>query len=393
MSSKPSAQAELNLVERAQHLSERSGTFEKGLVSTKKYSEAINSVLRVIKRRFGPGYTVAPFGSTVYMRGFDVGQQLLANQEKGSQKTKGDLDLVILDMDRPLGFTPDLNLYQLPAIYNIRRLAFVLSEAGFKDVRSIPNASVPIVKFQCPRTQLSIDINVNDRLGLINSYLLRNYCDVLPGLRMLMAVIKLWTLPLGLNNPSGCGRKVTFSTYALVLMTLGWLQSTCLAPNLQHGFNISTESAKEGSFWIRSSPKAKKSTPVWCDVRFRSVTMQDCYPPLPVEEIFVDWLHFWGHTFDFELNSIDIKEGGVCTRQDATMPPNVSNVPVCIIDPFIRRKNVTINIGVDALDLFRSECRLTLDRIKTMGLPITEIISGYESLQRLGEPNFSFPET
>lgn len=169
------------------------------------------------------------------------------------------------------------------------------------------------VKFQCPRTQLSIDINVNDRLGLVNSYLLRNYCDVLPGLRMLMAVIKLWTLPLGLNNPSGCGRKVTFSTYALVLMTLGWLQvcnyctpccvryhliidsgwcmkSTCLAPNLQHGFNISTESAKEGSFWIRSSPKAKKSTPVWCDVRFRSVTMQDCYPPLPVEEIFVDWL-------------------------------------------------------------------------------------------------------
>jgi len=97
MSSKPGAHAELNLVKRAQHPNECSGTFENASMSTNKYSDAINCVLRVIKRRFGPSYTVAPFGSTVYMRGFDVSQHLLANKKaKWSQKTKGDLDLVIL---------------------------------------------------------------------------------------------------------------------------------------------------------------------------------------------------------------------------------------------------------------------------------------------------------
>ena len=48
-------------------------------------------VSKAMKRRFGPSYIVAPFGSTVYMRGFGVSPQLLENQN-----TKGDLDLVIL---------------------------------------------------------------------------------------------------------------------------------------------------------------------------------------------------------------------------------------------------------------------------------------------------------
>lgn len=81
------------------------------------------------------------------------------------------------------------------------------------------------VKFHDPVTQTSLDINVNDRLGLMNSRLLRNYGDALPGLRALLATIKLWAQPLGLNQPSmSRGSSVTFSTYSLALMTLGWLQ-------------------------------------------------------------------------------------------------------------------------------------------------------------------------
>ncbi|KAL4063671.1 hypothetical protein J3A83DRAFT_4283989 [Scleroderma citrinum] len=391
-SSKYGVQAELNFVERASHFSERSGTF-RGASTTPKHSEVIDHVSGVIKRRFGPTYNVEPFGSTVYMRGFGVSQQLLGNQNtNGLYRSKGDLDLVILDMDRPFGFTPDVDINKLPAIYNIWRLAAVFSRAGFKDVQPVPTASVPIVKFQDPRTQLSIDINVNDRLGLMNSHLLRNYCDVLPGLRKLLAVIKLWALPLDLNNPSG-GANVSFSTYALTLMTLGWLQFKGLAPNLQHGFDVSTELAKEGSFWIRSSTRAKNATRLWCDVRFRPVTAQDCYPPLPVEETFADWLHFWGHAFDFEHHSIDIKDGGVHPRPDAMMQsdaPRLSNV-VCVVDPFIRSRNVTRSVGHDTLDMLRTECRLTLDVVRTRRLPMSTIISGYGSLQRLREPRVSIP--
>ncbi|KIJ60776.1 hypothetical protein HYDPIDRAFT_116837 [Hydnomerulius pinastri MD-312] len=46
-----------------------------------------------------------------------------------------------------------------------------------------------------------MDINVNDRLGLINSYMILAYCYLLPGLRFLIAASKLWAKPLGLNEP------------------------------------------------------------------------------------------------------------------------------------------------------------------------------------------------
>ncbi|KAG6331619.1 hypothetical protein ID866_7473, partial [Astraeus odoratus] len=237
-----------------------------------------------------------------------------------------------------------------------RRLAAVLSRAGFTDVQSVPVASVPIgkarqnvpirllpasspVKFRDPRTQLSLDINVNDRLGLINSHLLRSYCDALPGLRTLLVAIKLWAQPLGLNSPSTARSMVTFSTYALALMTLGWLQSRGLAPNLQGGLEGVPQANGEGTFWIRNSPRKKDALHIECDVRFRLVMAWDRKPPLPLRETLIDWFQFWGYVFDFEHQAIDVKEGGVCVRPDAMedkaqLPDN----PVCVMDPFIRSK-------------------------------------------------------
>jgi hypothetical protein len=42
----------------------------------------------------------------------------------------------------------------------------------------------------------------------------------------MMVFIKRWAKPLGLNSPSRKGAPVTFSSYALMLMTIGLLQVT-----------------------------------------------------------------------------------------------------------------------------------------------------------------------
>jgi DNA polymerase sigma len=87
---------------------------------------------------------------------------------------------------------------------------------------------VTTVKFVDPITGLSCDINVNEQLGLLNSMMLKRYCDISPHLRFLIASVKAWAKPLGLNNPSNNRRRgfvsVTFSSYAFALMTIGFLQ-------------------------------------------------------------------------------------------------------------------------------------------------------------------------
>lgn len=120
------------------------------------------------------------------------------------------------------------------------QLARAISKAGFIKVTHRATASVPIggsffskkgefthsvkVRFRDPASGLDCDLNVNDRLGLINSTMIKEYCDAHPFLRPLLYRIKEWAKPLSLNSPSPPRGPVSFSSYALALMTISFLQ-------------------------------------------------------------------------------------------------------------------------------------------------------------------------
>lgn len=80
------------------------------------------------------------------------------------------------------------------------------------------------VKFRDQASGLNCDLNVNDRLGIVNSNMVKQYCDAHPLLRPLLYRVKEWAKPLGLNSPSPPRGSVSFSSYALTLMTIGFLQ-------------------------------------------------------------------------------------------------------------------------------------------------------------------------
>jgi DNA polymerase sigma len=86
------------------------------------------------------------------------------------------------------------------------------------------------VKFQDKKTGIQCDINVNDQPGFWNSLMIQRYTTLCPHLRGLLIVLKRWAKPLGLNNPSpkifSKKQPVTFSSYALALMTIALLQVT-----------------------------------------------------------------------------------------------------------------------------------------------------------------------
>ena len=85
------------------------------------------------------------------------------------------------------------------------------------------NSNAILVKLQDKTSRICCDINVNDQLGAFNTLLISRYCKLSPLLRPMMLAIKKWAKSIGLNSPSGYG-PVTFSSYSLTLMTIGFLQ-------------------------------------------------------------------------------------------------------------------------------------------------------------------------
>ncbi|KAL9709470.1 hypothetical protein Ac2012v2_007205 [Leucoagaricus gongylophorus] len=244
-------------------------------------------IRKLINDRYDSSYQVDTFGSSKY----------------GAASVKSDMDLIILDRSRPSGFHPG-DTTKTPKIYHMGKLAAVLRKGGFLKVKVIP-ATVPIVKFEDPKTKIKCDINVNEQTGYWNSMMIKQYAEQSPHLIPLLKAIKLWAKPLGLNAPSPEIPKapVTFSSYAYALMTIAFMQRRCLLPNLQD--NVDEISPRP--FWNRK--------PAWlCDLRFHSNL-----PSLPrndevaPSDLIGDWFRFWGD-FDPAQQVVDIRLGGILSR-------------------------------------------------------------------------------
>lgn len=360
---------------------------------TNTRDQIIRKVRHIIRCKYGARYFVQPYGSSVYMAMQDL-----------SRTGDGDLDLIVLDSKWPQGFSPAMDMKHLPPIYNTRKLAWIMQRAGFTDVKAIPWARVPIVKLTDPASGLQVDINVNERLGLMNTGLIKTYCDAVPSLRCLISAIKKWARPRALNQPSASGEPQTFNSYALVLMTIGWLQTRDLAPKLQAG--LQPMESNEHIFWMRSL----KSKQIPCDTRYHNPTTWVAPRIDALDNLVEQWFRFWAQ-FQFSRHVIDIKRGGIFPRiphfEGATEPDNITrcprsephnswskflgpdvdsmtmleSYPISVVDPFIRSKNVTRGISGQALRMFQAECAGAVELLK-LGTHMTDIVDGFDVLKQ-----------
>lgn len=187
-------------------------------------------------------------------------------------------------------------------------MSTVLWKSGFQILQKVPTATVPIVKFKDPSTDIQCDLNINDQLGSVNTSLIQQYCDILPVLRPLLLAIKRWARPLGYNSPAGApGEPITFSSYALAIMTIGLLQARGLLPNLQEG----TQFTEGRIFWLRTKTQER----VQCDARWKTVHDWTPSKTVEVEQALQDWFQYWGHEHDYRNNLLCIRRGGVLPRQ------------------------------------------------------------------------------
>ncbi|KAH9849393.1 hypothetical protein C2E23DRAFT_840027 [Lenzites betulinus] len=302
----------------------------------------------LINDTFGNMYSVQPFGSTCY----------------GASSNASDIDVVIFDNERPYGISPD-DTRPLPPIYNVRRIAQCLRRAGYMDISFIPNAAVPLVKFTDPATGMSCDANVNNRLGVYNTALLRQYCLRVPHLARFLRSVKVWVRSVGLNNPSAHKLPRSFSSYAITLMTIAWMQDIGHLPNLQADPDVILES----HFWEQRLGWNRK-------VEFSFGACKDwARPPYLRPPTFYRWLRFWAQEFDHEKSIVSIREGGFVDRP-AEAPREWGHLHmdsrdvgnIVVLDPLSDR-NCTYGISSAILNRFKQACAEEMTQWKEPHIP------------------------
>ncbi|NWX15183.1 GLD2 polymerase, partial [Aegotheles bennettii] len=144
-----------------------------------------------------------------YSRLFLVGSSL---NGFGTRSSDGDLCLVVKE-------EPVNQKTEARHILSLVQKLFSTKLCNYIERPQLIRAKVPIVKFRDKVRQF--DLNVNNVVGIRNTFLLRTYAYIENRVRPLVLVVKKWASFHDINDAS----RGTLSSYSLVLMVLHYLQS------------------------------------------------------------------------------------------------------------------------------------------------------------------------
>jgi len=359
----------------------------------KARADVIRRVNSIMQATFGRRFQVTAFGSTCY----------------GTDSTDSDLDLVMLDHKKPNGTLPDDDV-DLVGPYDIEAVAAALktvkslkrrSESMFTNVEAIPKALVPIVKFEDTATGLSCDLNVNDRLGVMNTLLIRQYCMLSPLVRPMIYVIKYWARNRELNDPSAL--RATPSSYTYALMTIAFLQMRRLLPNLQRPSDAEYPDPVKHIWFRKVARYSGKMVHMKCDVQVLASDKWEPSREVPTHrQALIEWFSYWASEHDYVHLAVSVRDGGIVPKLDIVKRHSpetdfdieghaesnlrhreVASIaellhfmqpPLCVHDPFIRVKNLTASVSIKDFKRFKEECAEACKLLQE-GLPIQLLCS------------------
>ncbi|NWR74408.1 GLD2 polymerase, partial [Centropus unirufus] len=136
----------------------------------------------------------------------------------GTRSSDGDLCLIVKE-------EPVNQKTEARHILSLVHKLFSTKLSSYIDRPHLIRAKVPIVKFRDKVRQVfcvEFDLNVNNIVGIRNTFLLRTYANIENRVRPLVLVVKKWASFHGINDAS----RGTLNSYSLVLMVLHYLQSS-----------------------------------------------------------------------------------------------------------------------------------------------------------------------
>ncbi|KAM9262461.1 poly(A) RNA polymerase GLD2 isoform 5-T9 [Morus bassanus] len=145
----------------------------------------------------------------------------------GTRSSDGDLCLVVKE-------EPVNQKTEARHILSLVQKLFSTKLSSYIERPQLIRAKVPIVKFRDKVSCVDFDLNVNNVVGIRNTFLLRTYAYIENRVRPLVLVVKKWASFHDINDAS----RGTLSSYSLVLMVLHYLQTIPepILPSLQRNY-------------------------------------------------------------------------------------------------------------------------------------------------------------
>ncbi|XP_023679027.1 poly(A) RNA polymerase GLD2 [Paramormyrops kingsleyae] len=225
----------------------------------------------------------------------------------GSRSSDADLCLVVKE--------GNVN-QRTDAVYILSLVQKLLYKLSYIDRPQLIRAKVPILKFRDKFSGLEFDLNVNNIVGIRNTFLLRSYAYTECRVRPVVLVIKKWAQHHGINDAS----RGTLSSYTLVLMVLHYLQTLsepvipCLQKDYPECFNPSME--------IHLVPEGPKDIPP-----FKSKNQS------ALGTLFLGFLKYFATEFKWDRQMISVREAEALPKPSCR---EWKDKFICVEEPFDR---------------------------------------------------------
>ncbi|KAM4050438.1 poly(A) RNA polymerase GLD2 [Anomaloglossus baeobatrachus] len=233
---------------------------------------------------------------------------LVGSSLNGFGTRSSDADLCLVIKDEPINQkTEARHILSLLQKHFYTRL-------GYIERPQLIRAKVPIVKFRDKVSGVEFDLNVNNVVGIRNTFLLRSYAHTENRVRPLVLVVKRWAGHHGINDAS----RGTLSSYSLVLMVLHYLQTLPepILPSLQKKYPECFNPAMQ----LHLVHHAPRNIPQYVSKNTSSLG-----------DLLIGFLKYFAIEFDWKNKLISVCEGKTVQRTEGI---EWRNKYICVEEPF-----------------------------------------------------------
>ncbi|NWS30021.1 GLD2 polymerase, partial [Polioptila caerulea] len=239
----------------------------------------------------------------------------------GTRTSDGDLCLVVKE-------EPVNQKTEARRILSLVHKLFSTKLSSYIERPQLIRAKVPIVKFRdkkwntmmldlfffFPNSNVDFDLNVNNVIGIRNTFLLRTYAFIENRVRPLVLVVKKWASFHEINDAS----RGTLNSYSLVLMVLHYLQTLPepILPSLQKNY----PECFDPTMQLHLVHQAPRTIPPYISKNGSSLG-----------DLLIGFFKYYATEFDWSHQMISVREAKAIARPDGI---EWRNKFICVEEPF-----------------------------------------------------------
>ncbi|TRZ22366.1 hypothetical protein HGM15179_004741 [Zosterops borbonicus] len=225
----------------------------------------------------------------------------------GTRTSDGDLCLVVKE-------EPVNQKTEARRILSLVQKLFSTKLSSYIERPQLIRAKVPIVKFRDKVSNVDFDLNVNNVIGIRNTFLLRTYAFIENRVRPLVLVVKKWARFHEINDAS----RGTLSSYSLALMVLHYLQTLPepILPSLQKNY----PECFDPTMQLHLVHQAPRTIPPYVSKNGSSLG-----------DLLIGFFKYYAAEFDWSRQIISVREAKAIARPDGV---EWRNKFICVEEPF-----------------------------------------------------------